>query len=38
MRGVVSSSCEAMIRFVVGNESGQKQVIDAVIDTGYQVF
>lgn len=38
MRGVVSPSCEAMIRFVIGNKNGQLQTIDAVIDTGYTGF
>ena len=38
MRGVVSPSCEAMIRFAIGNKNGQLQTIDAVIDTGYTGF
>jgi clan AA aspartic protease len=38
MKGVVSPSCEAMIRFAIGNEGGQVQAIDAVIDTGYTGF
>jgi predicted aspartyl protease len=38
MKGVVSPSCEAMIRFAIGNQSGQVQAIDAVIDTGYTGF
>lgn len=38
MNGVVSPSCEAMIRFAIGNSNGRMQVIDAVIDTGYTGF
>jgi clan AA aspartic protease len=38
MKGVVSPSCEAMIRFAIGNKSDQAQAIDAVIDTGYTGF
>jgi len=38
MNGVVSPSCEAIIRFAIGNKNGQLQVIDAVIDTGYTGF
>jgi clan AA aspartic protease len=38
MKGVVSPSCEAMIRFAIGNKNGQLQTIDAVIDTGYTGF
>ncbi|MCU0569327.1 MAG: clan AA aspartic protease [Oculatellaceae cyanobacterium Prado106] len=38
MKGVVSPSCEAMIRFAIGNKQGQLQTIDAVIDTGYTGF
>lgn len=36
--GVVNSNCEATIRLVVGNQNAQRQVIDAVIDTGYTGF
>lgn len=38
MYGVVNTSCEATIRLVIGNENGQRRVIDAVIDTGYTGF
>ncbi|NEO76931.1 clan AA aspartic protease [Moorena sp. SIO4G3] len=38
MYGVVNTNCEATIRLVVGNENSQRQVIDAVIDTGYTGF
>jgi clan AA aspartic protease len=38
MRGIVSPSCEAMIRFAIGNKNGQLQTIEAVIDTGYTGF
>ena len=34
----MSPSCEAMIRFAIGNKNGQLQTIDAVIDTGYTGF
>jgi hypothetical protein len=34
MQGVVNRRCEATLPLVVGNENGQRQVIDAVIDTG----
>ncbi len=38
MQGVVNRNREAMIRLVIGNENSQRQVIDAVIDTGYTGF
>ena len=38
MQGVVNRNCEAMIRLVIGNENAQRQVIDALIDTGYTGF
>ena len=38
MQGVVNRNCEAMIRLVIGNENAQRQVTDAVIDTGYTGF
>lgn len=38
MQGVVSASYEAMLRLVIGNGSTQRQVIDAVIDTGFTGF
>lgn len=39
MQGVVSTSCEATITLVISNENRQtRQVIDAVIDTGYTGF
>jgi predicted aspartyl protease len=38
MSGRVDQNCEATIRFVVSNESDQKQVIDAVIDKGFTGF
>jgi clan AA aspartic protease len=36
--GFVNANCEAVIRFVVGNQKGQRKVIDAVIDTGFTGF
>jgi predicted aspartyl protease len=38
MHGIVDSNCEATLRLVVGNTSSQRQVIDAVIDTGFTGF
>ncbi len=38
MHGVVNASCEATIRLVIGNQNGQRQAIDAVVDTGYTGF
>ncbi len=38
MQGVVNLRREATIPLVVGNASGQRQVIDAVIDTGFNSF
>ncbi len=38
MQGLVNASCEATVRLVIGNENAQRQVIDAVIDTGYTGF
>jgi clan AA aspartic protease len=38
MNGRVNQNCEATIRFVVSSESEQRQVIDAVIDTGFTGF
>jgi clan AA aspartic protease len=38
MQGLVDQNCEAMIRLVVGNTDSQRQVIDAVIDTGFTGF
>ncbi len=36
--GVISLRCEAMLPLVIGNSNGQQQVIDAVIDTGFNGF
>lgn len=36
--GNVSLRCEAMLPLVVDNANGQQQVIDAVIDTGFNGF
>ncbi|WP_416668252.1 clan AA aspartic protease [Egbenema bharatensis] len=38
MLGVVNANCEATIRLVIGNANAQRQVIDAVIDTGFTGF
>lgn len=38
MLGVVNQRCEAVLPIVVGNVNGQRQVIDAVIDTGFNGF
>lgn len=36
--GYVNANYEAIVRFVVGNQTGQRKVIDAVIDTGFNGF
>ena len=38
MHGIVDLNCEATLRLVVGNANSQRQVIDAVIDTGFTGF
>jgi clan AA aspartic protease len=38
MNGIVDQNCEATLRLVVSNESKQRQIIDAVIDTGFTGF
>jgi predicted aspartyl protease len=38
MHGIVDNNCEVVIRLVVGNTDKQRQVIDAVIDTGFTGF
>jgi predicted aspartyl protease len=38
MHGIVDSNCEAMLRLVVGNTNSKREVIDAVIDTGFTGF
>jgi clan AA aspartic protease len=38
MQGIVDQNCEATIRLVVGNANSQRQMIDAVIDTGFTGF
>lgn len=38
MQGVVDRDCEATIRLAVGNTGGQRQMIEAVIDTGFTGF
>jgi clan AA aspartic protease len=36
--GNVSLRCEAMLPLVIDNANGQQQIIDAVIDTGFNGF
>lgn len=38
MHGFVNQSCEAMIRIAVGHSSDPKQMVEAVIDTGFTGF
>ena len=38
MQGIVNQRCEATLSIVVGNESGKRQLIDAVVDTGFNGF
>lgn len=38
MQGIVNQNCEAMIRLVVSNADSQRQMIDAVISTGFTGF
>ncbi len=38
MQGVVNQNCEATISLVLVNESGQRQLITSVIDTGFNGF
>jgi clan AA aspartic protease len=38
MQGIVDQNCEVTLRVVVGNSGSQRQVIDAVIDTGFTGF
>ena len=38
IQGIVDHNCEATIRLVIGNAESQRQVIDAVIDTGFTGF
>lgn len=38
MQGFVNPGCEALLPLVVGNAKGQRQVREAVIDTGFNGF
>jgi clan AA aspartic protease len=38
MQGIVDQNCEATIRIAVGNTDSQRQMINAVIDTGFTGF
>jgi clan AA aspartic protease len=38
MQGFVNQSCEAIIRIAVGSANSPKQMVEAVIDTGFTGF
>ncbi len=38
IHGVVNLRCEATIPLVVGNSNGQRQFVEAAIDTGFSGF
>jgi clan AA aspartic protease len=38
MQGFVNQNCEAIIKLAVGHGNARKQMIDAVIDTGFTGF
>jgi clan AA aspartic protease len=38
MQGFVNQSCEAIIRLAVGHANAPKQMVEAVIDTGFTGF
>jgi clan AA aspartic protease len=38
MQGIVDQNCEAIIRLAIGNADSQRQMVDAVIDTGFTGF
>ena len=38
MHGIVDQNCEAKIRLIVGNSDAKRQMIDALIDTGFTGF
>jgi clan AA aspartic protease len=38
MQGFVNQSCEAIIRVAVGHSNSPKQMVEAVIDTGFTGF
>ncbi|NJM64292.1 MAG: clan AA aspartic protease [Acaryochloris sp. RU_4_1] len=38
MQGIVDRNCEAIIRLAIGNAGSQRQMVDAVIDTGFTGF
>lgn len=38
MQGFVNQNCEAMIRIAVGHADNPKQMVEAVIDTGFTGF
>ncbi len=38
MQGIVNQNCEAIIRVAIGHENASKQIVEAVIDTGFTGF
>ncbi|MCY7276434.1 MAG: clan AA aspartic protease [Phormidesmis sp. CAN_BIN44] len=38
MQGFVNQSCEAIIRIAIGHGNASKQIVEAVIDTGFTGF
>jgi clan AA aspartic protease len=38
MQGIVNQNCEAIIRVAIGRENAPKQMVEAVIDTGFTGF
>ena len=38
MQGWVNQNCEAMLPIVVGRDNGPKQMVEALIDTGFSGF
>ncbi len=38
MQGIVNQNCEAIIRVAIGHENAPKQMVEAVIDTGFTGF
>ena len=38
MQGFINARCEAILPLVIGNENGQRQIINTLIDTGFNGF
>ncbi|MGB3516380.1 MAG: hypothetical protein WBA43_07990 [Elainellaceae cyanobacterium] len=38
IQGIVNQRCEATLPLVIGNTSGQRQLVNTVIDTGFNGF